>query len=157
MMLLSVSIPIQISPVWKAFLPDQRPRVLQGVLCSRTLSLRSATDKVRLAQESMDKARFKLEELQRDQKKKAQRENKSREDIKLLLHSAPEEDIRLSLGEKNDETVEDNDDDSDWEDLEKDRSKISHTEEIFSLWCVRYLVSDRVGANGLLESRILVL
>ena len=53
---------IQIAPVWKAFLADQRgPRVLQGALCSRTLSLRSTTDKVRLAQESLDKARLKLE------------------------------------------------------------------------------------------------
>ena len=85
LMLLCVSIllmrplPVTGPSIWKAFLADERgPRVLQGVLCSRTLSLRAATDNVRLAQESMDKARFKLEDLQRDQKKKAEREKKKK-------------------------------------------------------------------------------
>ena len=109
----------------------------------------------------MDKARFKLEEVQRDQNKKAEREKKSREDIQLLLNSAPEEDIRLSLGEENDESVEDNEDDSDWEDLEEDTSKDQSYRKYntmslkhFSMVCDRYLVSDRAGAmlaNGLLK------
>ena len=51
------------------------------------MSLLAATYKIRLAQEYMDKARSKLEEVQRDQNKKAERENKSREDIQLFLHS----------------------------------------------------------------------
>ena len=67
----------------------------------------------------------------------------------------------MSLGEEIDESVEDNDDDSDWEDLDEDASKdqsyrrdTTMSLKHFSMVCDRYLVSDRVGAllaNGSLK------
>ena len=52
----------------------------------------------------------------------------------------------MSLGKENDEAVEDNDDYSDWEDLEENRSVIKKMLLTISPWCVtrdRYLVSDQ--------------
>ena len=62
------------------------PRVLQGFFAPGHCHW--------LAQESMDKAVPEGAGTE-DLKKKAERENKSREDIQLLLHSVPEEDNRL--------------------------------------------------------------
>ena len=49
--------------IWRAFLTDQRgPRVLQGVLSTRTLSLRAASERDRQGQEARDMVRFKMEQ-----------------------------------------------------------------------------------------------
>ena len=59
---------LKIPTLWKEFISDQRgPRLLKGVLSSRNMSLRTATDKTRQAQEYKDRIRFKLEESYRDQ------------------------------------------------------------------------------------------
>ena len=48
---------VKIPAVWRAYITDQRgPRVLQGILSMRALSLRAATAKVRQTQEAMDMA-----------------------------------------------------------------------------------------------------
>ena len=56
---------VRIPSIWKAFLNDQRgPRVLEGVLSSRKMSLRAATDQAKQVQEFRDMARFKMEQVQ---------------------------------------------------------------------------------------------
>ena len=152
----------KIPPIWREFLSDQRgSRSLQGVLTTRALSLRAASDKARQAQESRYMAMFKLEELKKKQEIEAEREEKSREDMNLLLESASKEEVELCLGEdvNHDDQDEDNDDD-DWEDIDQEgtvQQKGSYNTmclKHFAKALDRYFVPDRAGAligNGLLR------
>ena len=150
----------KIPGVWKAFLTDQRgPRRLNGVLSTRTMSLRGAADKAKKAQEYKDMARYKMEQLVMEQGREAYQEGQVRQDELILLeYDLLEASEELS---EEDEVHEDEkeESDSDWEDLEEDEptpQPIYNTLSLkhFSMACDRFHVPDRAAAmvgNGLLR------
>ena len=148
---------------WRVFLDDQRgPRALQGVLSTRTLTLRTAKHKDREDQEATEVLRYRVEELGREERDRNERKRKSQEDIDTLLNRVPiqSEDIQEGVSES-DIVESDPSDESDWEDLEEDeqvvrKSRIYNTLPLknFARECDRYGVSDRAGAkigNGLMK------
>ena len=147
------------------FLADQRgARKLQGVLTERNLSLRTAASRERVDLEAKQVLRFKLEDMQREETKQKEREEKSMKDIDLLFSKVPLGPDNIEDESDEGETVgEDEEDcDSEWEDvndrnveIDKDKRKYNNMSlKQFSRECDRYRISDRAGAqigNGLLK------
>ena len=147
------------------FLADQRgARKLQGVLTERNLSLRTAASRERVDLEAKQVLRFKLEDMQREETKQKEREEKSKKDIDLLFSKVPLGPDNIEDESDEGETVgeDEEDSDSEWEDvddrnveIEKDKRKYNNMSlKQFSRECDRYRISDRAGAkigNGLLK------
>ena len=100
-------------------------------------------------------ARFQLEQVEREQQKKRDLEQQSRDDEQILLDSSPLEDTGTGQSAEEEESDE-ADNDSDWEDLEKEEISTYNTMPLkhFAKVCDRYVLSDRAGAmlaNGLLR------
>ena len=135
--------------------------MLQGVLSTRTLSLRAASERDRQGQEARDMVRFKMEQLQREEKKKTEREERSKQDCEILFSTVPVDDIDFSEDSSEDNNGDDGQEtDSDWEDVEEEVTEDNTSNynlrslKYFSMECDRYGVSDRAGAkigNGLLK------
>ena len=174
----------------RLFLPDQRDeRQLQGVLSDRTLSLRAAASRDKEEQETREVVRYKVEELDRRKRQEEKRAERSKQDIELLLHKVPltdnifeelgvedsegevivdelvvqDREVELQVVKEVESNVEvEEENDSDWEDMDKVRIADEVTTnkyntmslKHFSRECERYGVSDRAGAkvgNALLK------
>ena len=91
-MLICIHFTIQVPPTWRSFLTDQRgPRLLQGVLNSRTLSLRAGTCRERQEMETREMIRYRLEEMSRKEMVEKERFQRSHAETNELLFSVPSE------------------------------------------------------------------
>ena len=92
-MLICIHFTIQVPPTWRSFLTDQRgPRLLQGVLNSRTLSLRAGTCRERQDMETRERIRYRLEEMSRKEMVEKERIQRSQAETNELFLTVPSED-----------------------------------------------------------------